>query len=181
MVTSPRVLLLDRDGVINVDRPTSVLSAAEFVLIPGSLAALVALTRAGWLVAVVTNQSCIGRGHVSAEVVAQIHADLSAAVVAAGGQALRFYISTSADPADPERKPRPGLIHRAQAELGFEAAITWLVGDAERDAQAAIAGGVRPALVLTGKGQAAHAAMPEVPVFADLSTFATALLEGSLP
>jgi D-glycero-D-manno-heptose 1,7-bisphosphate phosphatase len=62
MPTAPRVVLLDRDRVINVDRTASVLSAAEFVLIPGSLAALVALTRAGWLVAVVTNQACIGRG-----------------------------------------------------------------------------------------------------------------------
>jgi D-glycero-D-manno-heptose 1,7-bisphosphate phosphatase len=76
MLTATRVVLLDRDGVINVDRSASVLSAAQFALIPGSLAALVA---------VVTNQVCIGRGQVSTEVVEQMHAEPSA-VVAAGGQ-----------------------------------------------------------------------------------------------
>lgn len=188
-MTSPKVVLLDRDGVINRDRPGSVLAAADFELIPGSLAALIALTRAGWQVAIVTNQACIGRGAVAAAVVDGIHAELSAQVVAgaafaagAGAQShpLHFFVSASADPADPDRKPNPGLIQRAHAALAFERASTWLVGDDKRDVLAARAGGVRPALVLTGKGTAAHAALPDVPVFADLQTFATALIEGSL-
>ena len=187
----PKVVLLDRDGVINRDRPGSVLSAADFELIPGSLAALIALTRAGWQVAIVTNQACIGRGAVAASVVDDIHAELAAQVVAGAGGAisrpLHFFVSASADPADPDRKPNPGLIHRAHAALTFERATTWLVGDDQRDVLAARAAGVKPALVLTGKGSAAHAAlsnMPnvsDVPVFADLQTFATALIAGSLP
>lgn len=175
-----RVVLLDRDGVINVDRPGSVLGATDFILVPGSLAALVALTQTGWHVAVVTNQACIGRGSVTAAVVDALHADLSAKVMAGGGQPLHFFVSSSADPGDPDRKPNPGLIHRAHAALGFERATTWLVGDDQRDVLAARAAGVRPALVLTGKGPAAHAALPDVPVFADLQTFVTALIEGSL-
>lgn len=189
-MTSPKVVLLDRDGVINRDRPCSVLSAADFELIPGSLAALIALTRAGWQVAVVTNQACIGRGAVAASVVDAIHAELATQVVAGAGvnrQPLQFFVSASADPADPDRKPNPGLIHRAHAALTFERATTWLVGDDQRDVLAARAAGVKPALVLTGKGSAAHAALsnmpnvPDVPVFADLQTFATALIAGSLP
>lgn len=180
----PKVVLLDRDGVINRDRPGSVLSATDFELIPGSLAALIALTRAGWQVAIVTNQACIGRGAVAASVVDAIHAELAAQVVVGGARAdsqlLHFFVSSSADPADPDRKPNPGLIHRAHAALGFERATTWLVGDDQRDVLAARAGGVRPALVLTGKGPAAYAALPDVPLFADLQTFATALIEGTL-
>ena len=179
-MSSPKVVLLDRDGVINRDRPGSVLSAADFELIPGSLAALIALTRAGWHVAVVTNQACIGRGAVAARVVDGIHAELAAQVVTGGGHPLHFFVSSSADPADPDRKPNPGLIQRAHAALAFERATTWLVGDDQRDVLAARAAGVRPALVLTGKGPAAHVALPDVPVFADLQTFATALIEGSL-
>ena len=183
-MTSPKVVLLDRDGVINRDRPGSVLTAADFELITGSLAALIALARAGWQVAIVTNQACIGRGAVAASVVDAIHAELAAQVVAGGaraeGQRLHFFVSSSADPGDPDRKPNPGLIHRAHAALGFERATTWLVGDDQRDVLAARAAGVRPALVLTGKGPASHVALPDVPVFADLQTFATALIEGSL-
>ena len=185
-MTSPKVVLLDRDGVINRDRPGSVLGVADFELIPGSLAALIALKRAGWQVAIVTNQACIGRGAVAASVIDGIHANLSAQVVAGAGagansQPLHFFVSASANPADPDRKPNPGLIHRAHAALAFERATTWLVGDDQRDVLAARAAGVKPALVLTGKGPAAHAALPDVPLFADLLTFATALIEGSLP
>ena len=182
-MTSPKVVLLDRDGVINRDRPGSVLGVADFELIPGSLAALIALTRAGWQVAIVTNQACIGRGAVAASVVDGIHAELAAQVVAGAGgatsQPLHFFVSPSADPADPDRKPNPGLIQRAHAAFAFKHSTTWLVGDDQRDVLAARAAGVRPALVLTGKGPAAHAALPDVPVFADLQTFATALIEGS--
>jgi len=177
---SPKVVLLDRDGVINHDRPGSVLSAADFELIPGSLSALIALSRAGWELAIVTNQACIGRGAVTAAVVDGIHGELSAQVVAGGGQPLQFFVSTSADPADPDRKPNPGLIQRAHAALAFDRATTWLLGDDQRDVLAARAGGVRPALVLTGKGHAARAALPDVPVFANLLTFTNALLDGSL-
>lgn len=170
-------VLLDRDGVINVDRPSSVLSAADFTLIPGSLQAMIALSRAGYALAVVTNQACIGRGAVSQVVVDALHADLAAQVAAGGGRLDQVFVSASADPNDPDRKPNPGLIRRAQAALGFDPAATWLVGDDSRDVQAARAGGVRPALVLTGKGRAAQAVHPDVPAFADLAAFAAMLLK----
>lgn len=178
MHASSRVVLLDRDGVINVDRPGSVLCPADFSLIPGSLEALIALSCAGWELAMVTNQACIGRGLVTAEVVDGIHRDLAAQVAAGGGSLKHFFVSSSADPADPDRKPNPGLIRRAHATLSFDPAATWLVGDDQRDVLAARAGGVRPALVLTGKGRAAHAALPDVPAFADLQTFAAVLIKG---
>ncbi len=180
------VVLLDRDGVINVDLPTGVSRLADFVLIPGSLAALISLSRAGVTLALVTNQAGIGRGTVSADVVAEMHRELAERVVAGGGRLDHFFVSTSADPLDPDRKPNPGLIYRAQAVLKFTPASTWLVGDDLRDVQAARAGGVRPALVLTGKGMATRdslntqATPPPIPEFADLAAFSSALLHGDL-
>jgi D-glycero-D-manno-heptose 1,7-bisphosphate phosphatase len=180
LASSPRrVVLLDRDGTINRDRPGSVLRQEDFELIPGAIAAIAALSRAGYAVALITNQACIGRGEVSAATVAAIHAGLAAEIAAAGGRLDGIYVAAATDPADPDRKPNPGLVLRAQADLGFVPAETWLVGDDSRDIEAARRAGVRPALVLTGKGVAAHVAYPDVPAFADLAAFAQALLAGS--
>jgi D-glycero-D-manno-heptose 1,7-bisphosphate phosphatase len=180
--SSPRrVVLLDRDGTINRDRPGSVLRQEDFELLPGAVAAIAALSRAGYTVALITNQACIGRGDVSAATVAAIHAGLAADIAAAGGRLDGIYVAAATDPADPDRKPNPGLILRAQADLGFVPAETWLVGDDSRDVEAARRAGVRPALVLTGKGETARRAHPDVPVFADLAAFAQALLAAPSP
>jgi len=176
------VVLLDRDGVLNQDLPGAVTTLRELSLVPGSDRAVALLSRAGYAVLVITNQAAVGRGQLSGTELTRINDQLSAWIIAAGGRIDRFYVCPHTEQEGcPCRKPRPGLIERAASEWGFARAQTWFVGDAERDVAAGLAAGCRPALVRTGKGRAAAAAHPEVPLYDDLLAFATALTGGVAP
>ncbi len=167
---APRCVLLDRDGVLNADLPTGVLRIEDLRLEPGACAGVARLTAAGLRVLVCTNQACVGRGELAPAALAAIHARIDAAVRAAGGRIDGWYVCTHrAEERCACRKPAPGLLLQAQREHGFDPAATWFVGDAERDAQAALAAGCRPLFVRTGKGAAAAAAMPQVPCVEDLA------------
>jgi D-glycero-D-manno-heptose 1,7-bisphosphate phosphatase len=171
------VVLLDRDGVINVDLPTGVLRLGDLRLEPAAPAAIARFTAAGWRVAVCTNQACVGRGEVSADELARIHAAIESAVTAAGGRIDAWFVCTHrAEDRCACRKPEPGLLLQARDRFGFDPADTWFVGDAERDVEAADAAGCRPLLVRTGKGRNAADACPDVPVVDDLAAAATLLL-----
>lgn len=177
-----RVVLLDRDGVLNVDRPASVTVLEDLVLEPGADRAVAALCRAGYRVLVITNQAVVGRGLLSEETLAMMHQRLQAWIAVAGGRIDQFFVCTHAPSANCAcRKPKPGLIEQARATWDFDPAVTWFVGDAERDVEAGRSAGCRPALVLTGKGREAHAHYPEVPVWDDLLAFATELTGTSMP
>lgn len=171
-----RFVLLDRDGVLNRDLPGSVLSADDLEPIEGSAEAVAWLNRAGFEVAVVTNQACVGRGELAPEELERIHLRLLETVAAAGGciRAIHVCPHTDDDACDC-RKPRPGLLRHAAAEHGLDLATTWFVGDDLRDVEAARAAGCRPALVRTGKG-ARVGPVEGVPVFDDLAAFAAWLV-----
>ena len=148
-------IFLDRDGVINANRPDYVKSWAEFAFLPGSLTALVELGHLGWPVVVISNQSAIGRGLLSADSAAAINDCLLAEVRATGGRIDGVYVC----PHRPDegcacRKPQPGLLLQAAEELGLDLARSYLIGDAESDILAALRVGAQPLLVLTGRGQA---------------------------
>lgn len=177
-----RCILLDRDGVLNRDLSTSVCSVAEFELLPGSAEAIARLHRAGFTLLVITNQACVGRGDLAPDELERIHRRLIDQVDAAGGRIDDIFVCahTDADACDC-RKPKPGLIHQAQAKWGFEPGDTWFVGDARRDVQAAEAAGCRPVLVRTGKGEQTAAEFPQLPAFDDLLAFAQAALRESSP
>lgn len=147
-----KYVLLDRDGVINQDRPGSVLSRAEFALLERVPDAIALLNRMGYRVLVVTNQACVGRGDLSREELDAIHALMREKIAAAGGHIDEIYVCPHTDEDDCEcRKPRTGLIDRARRDFGFIAEDTWLIGDDLRDIEAATAAGCRPAIVYTGK------------------------------
>ena len=169
-----RAVFLDRDGVINCNRADHVKTLEEFVLLPGVLAALHLLTVAGVPIGVVSNQSAVNRGVVSVAAVDAIHRRLICLAEAAGAciEAV-LYCPHRPDEACGCRKPKPGLLVRAASELGIDLAASHMVGDALCDIGAAVAVGVQPVLVLTGRGaqQApllAAGGLPEVPVFDDL-------------
>ena len=148
-------IFVDRDGVINANRPDYVKSWAEFEFLPGSLQALVELAGLGWPLVVISNQSAIGRGLVTAERVAEINARMVAAIEAAGGRVDGVYIC----PHRPDegcgcRKPLPGMLQQAAQELGLDLACSYLIGDAESDILAGLAVCAQPILVLTGRGPA---------------------------
>jgi D-glycero-D-manno-heptose 1,7-bisphosphate phosphatase len=145
---------LDRDGVINRDRPDYVKSWDEFEFLPGVLEAFRVLASQPLTIVVVSNQSCIGRGLVSRETVDGIHARMTEAVRKSGGRIdAVYYCPHRPDEDCPCRKPRPGLILKAARELDIDLAASWLIGDDPKDLEAARAAGVRPVLVRTGHGR----------------------------
>jgi D-glycero-D-manno-heptose 1,7-bisphosphate phosphatase len=175
---SARLVLLDRDGVINEDSDY-IKTPDEWRPLPGSLAAIAALTRAGARVVVVTNQSGVGRGLYDVAMLDAIHARMSAAVAAAGGAlAGIYYCPHTPDDGCDCRKPRPGLLHRIERELGCSLAGTPFIGDKRSDVEAAEAIGARPMLVRTGYGAATERALGgrAIEVFDDLESAVRAIL-----
>jgi D-glycero-D-manno-heptose 1,7-bisphosphate phosphatase len=174
--------MVDRDGVINEDSDDYVKSVAEWRPIPGSLDAIGALTRGGYRVVVVTNQSGLGRGLFDEITLAAIHRHMLAAVRAAGGELAGIYYCPHTPDADCDcRKPRPGLFRKLERELGLSVRGVPYIGDKLSDIEAADAAGARPVLVRTGRGFAAEpaAAARGVAVFDDLAAAAHSLLAES--
>jgi D-glycero-D-manno-heptose 1,7-bisphosphate phosphatase len=147
-------VFLDRDGVINRDRPDYVKSWEEFEFLPGVLEAFHLLAPGPHRIIVVSNQSAIGRGLVSRETVDKIHARMTEAVRRGGGRIDAVYYCPHRPDADCLcRKPRPGLLLRAARELDIDLPVSWLIGDDLRDLESAVAAGIRPVLVRTGHGK----------------------------
>ncbi len=173
------LVLLDRDGVLNEDRPDYVQSADQWAWVPGAQEALARLRAAGVRVGVITNQGCVGKGLVSPDTLEAIHDRMRREAAAAGGRIDAVFVCphTGGD-ACGCRKPAPGLLCRAADHFGAELAGVPFVGDAGRDLEAAAAAGARPVLVRTGKGAATEAAglPPGLAVYPDLSAFAAAWL-----
>ena len=174
------LVMIDRDGVINEDSGEFIKSVAEWRPIKGSLEAIAALTRAGWRVTVVTNQSGIGRGLYDEQTLGAIHDHMRERVRAAGGELAGVYYC----PHLPEdgcecRKPRPGMFRALERELGVSVVGAPYVGDRLSDVEAAEAVGARPLLVRTGTGAATEALLQgrAVPVFDDLAAAARSLLD----
>lgn len=174
--------MVDRDGVINEDSLEFVKSVAEWRPIAGSLEALAALHRGGWRVAVVTNQSGVGRGLYDEATLADIHRHMRERVAAAGGELAGIYYCPHLPDAGCEcRKPKPGLFRALERELGLPVKGAPYIGDRISDVEAAHAVGARPLLVRTGTGAATEALVAGrgVPVFDDLAAAARHLLDAS--
>lgn len=174
--------MVDRDGVINEDSDGYIKSVAEWQPIAGSLEAIGSLTRGGYRVVVVTNQSGVGRGLFDEITLAAIHRHMLAAVHAAGGELAGIYYCPHTPEDDCDcRKPRPGLFRNLERELGLPVRGAPYIGDKLSDVEAAEAVGARPILVRTGRGVAAApaAAARGVAVFDDLSAAAHSLLAES--
>ncbi len=154
-----RLVLTDRDGVLNEDRPEGVRRPEELTLIAGAAGALRRLNRAGIPVALLTNQSAIGRGWMGWADLTAIHERLEAALLAEGARLDLVLIAPDApEDAGPRRKPAPGMLIEALARFGVAAGDATMIGDDVRDLEAAAAAGCRRILVRTGKGAALAAA-----------------------
>ncbi len=177
-----KLVLLDRDGVINRDRPDSVKNPDEFIMIEGAAEAISRLNDAGRRVAVVTNQSIVGRGVIDQAMLDRIHEKMMAALAGAGARIDRLYVCPDAPSAATERrKPGPGMLQEALSDFRARAAETPMIGDALRDLEAAAAAGCPRILVRTGKGKDTQAqGLPNVvlpvAVHADLASAVAALL-----
>lgn len=174
------LVMIDRDGVINEDSGDFIKSVAEWHAIRGSLEAIAALHRAGWRVAVVTNQSGIGRGLYDEAALGEIHRHMWERVRAAGGELAGIYYCPHLPEDDCDcRKPRPGMFRALERELGLSVRGAPYIGDRISDVEAAEGVGARPILVRTGVGAATEALIAgrEVPVFDDLAAAARSLLD----
>lgn len=180
-----KLIILDRDGVINEDSDDYIKSPEEWIPISGSLEAIARLTRAGYRIAVATNQSGVARGLFDLETLQGIHDKMCGAVTAAGGEiAAIFFCPHGPDDGCACRKPRPGMLRDIGTRFAVGLGGVPAVGDSLRDVQAAQAVGARPILVRTGKGKNTVRrgdGLAGVEIYADLAAAADALLRGASP
>jgi D-glycero-D-manno-heptose 1,7-bisphosphate phosphatase len=172
-----KLVILDRDGVINYDSDLYIKSPDEWRPIPGSLEAIARLTQWGYRVVVATNQSGIGRGLFVMDKLNAIHDKMIKSVAQAGGRidAVFFCPHTNADKCGC-RKPKPGMLEEIAVRYNADLEGVPAVGDSLRDLEAAVAVGAQPMLVLTGKGKKTQMD-PNLPpgtiVFPDLAAAVT--------
>lgn len=152
-----QTIFLDRDGVINRNRPRGdyVKSWEEFEFLPGALGAIARLTQEGFRLLVITNQACVGKGIVSWATVQEIHARMVKEIAHAGGQIEEVLCCPHLENAACGcRKPAPGLLRRATEEYRVDLKQAILVGDSVKDVQtAAAAAGIPAIMVLSGLGR----------------------------
>ncbi len=168
-----KLIILDRDGVVNFDSDQFIKSPDEWKPIPGSLEAIARLNQAGYRVVLATNQSGIGRGLFDMATLNAIHDKMHKALAQVGGRIdALFFCPHAADSKCDCRKPKPGMFEEISKRFNMELDGVPAIGDSLRDLQAAVALGAQPILVRTGKGEKTLAAggLPEgTLVFDDLA------------
>ena len=176
-----KLIILDRDGVINEDSDEYIKSPQEWIPIPGSLEAIARLNKADYRVVVATNQSGIARGYYDLETLNAMHRKMNDLLAQLGGKVDGVFFC----PHGPEdgcdcRKPMPGLFKQISRRMNKALRGVPSVGDSLRDIQAAKHVGADPYLVMTGKGRrtlgSKHLPMG-TPVFNDLAAVVESLLE----
>lgn len=176
-----KLIILDRDGVINEDSDNYIRSVDEFIPLPGSVEAMARLSRAGYRIAIATNQSGIARGYYDIATLNMMHEKLTRLLSAHGGKVDGiFYCPHGPDDNCDCRKPKAGLLHDIQKRFDTDLQGVYVVGDSLRDLQAAQAVGASPILVRTGKGErtiAKNEGLEDVPIYDDLAAFVDQLLQ----
>lgn len=176
-------IFLDRDGVIVENRADYVKSISEIQILPGALAALARAAQLEARLVVVSNQSAIGRGLLTEAGLQAITAHLQAAITAAGGRIDGWYFCPHRPDAGCHcRKPKPGMLLDAAADLGLDLPASVIIGDAMSDLLAGQAAGAQAILVRTGRGQSqvpelGAAGLAAVPVVADLAAALEQLMQ----
>lgn len=184
-INAVKPVFLDRDGVINLNRSDYVKSLEEWVPLHGAIEAIARLSKAGYPVIVITNQSAIARKYCLVSDVERIHRHLEYLVSRAGGLISGIYYC----PHHPEdgcgcRKPRTGMVDAARIELDL-AAGGYIVGDADSDMELGRRAGLKTILVRTGRGndQLKKIKSKDIPqpwkVTEDISSAAQTIIEDS--
>ena len=176
-----KLVILDRDGVINHDSPSYIKSPDEWRPIARSLDAIARLTQADYQVVVATNQSGVGQGIFDMATLNAIHDKMHKAAAQAGGRIdAVFFCPHTVNDACACRKPKAGMLEEIGRRFNIQLKGVPFIGDGLRDLQAAVAAGAEPVLVLTGKGAATRreGGLPDgTRVYADLAEAVTSLLK----
>ena len=178
-----KLVIVDRDGTINVEREGYIQTPEEWEPLPGSLDAIARLNHAGFHVVIAANMPGLGRGLFDVSALNAIHARMNKQLAAVGGRVEAvFFCPHAPDEGCSCRKPLPGLFLQIGERYKVDLKHVHAVGDSIRDVQAAAAAGCIPHLVLTGMGAPAstNPLPPEFPrgtrVHADLAEFATTFI-----
>jgi D-glycero-D-manno-heptose 1,7-bisphosphate phosphatase len=176
-----KLVILDRDGVVNEDSPAYIKSVDEWHPIKGSLEAIALLNQHGFTVAIATNQSGLARGMYDETILTAIHEKMHNAVKALGGKIDSiFYCPHGPDSDCNCRKPKPGLLHQIAAHYRIALTNVPYIGDSYRDIEAGMNAGATPILVLTGNGQKTlqtHAKdLQKIAYYDDLFAYARSLV-----
>ena len=175
-----KIIVLDRDGVINEDSDAFIKSADEWHPVDGSIEAIKKLKKAGWLVAVATNQSGIKRGYYSRQTLSEMHQKFVALL---GDDSIDWisYAPYLSDDDSPARKPGTGMLQAIEQRFGLSLKGAPMVGDTLADVKVAMAMGMQPVLVKTGKGErtlaTGDALLQELPVFDNLHAVVEAFIK----
>jgi D-glycero-D-manno-heptose 1,7-bisphosphate phosphatase len=186
VIKARRAVFLDRDGTINVEKEY-LHRVEDFEFIPVAPQAVRLLNDAGFLVIVVTNQSGIARGYYDETALEMLHGHMERELARFGAAVDACYFC----PHHPQhgigdyrqecacRKPLPGMLHQAAADLGIDLSASYIIGDKLADVEAGLKAGCRPLLVRTGYGRAEEAALPEgVPAYDDILAATRAIIAG---
>ena len=186
MLHVPRLVILGRDGILNVYRDDHVKAPEEWQPMPGALEAVARLNHAGWHTVVATNQAGIGRGMIDMASVNAVHQRMMQRLAAVGGRldGVFFCPHTPEDDCDC-RKPKPGLMRQIGLRYGIDLRTVPMVCDTLRDLQAAQAAGCEPHLVRSGRAAALDdtqlelivAQIPGSEVHDDLGAFVDFMLQ----
>ena len=175
-----KLIILDRDGVINFDSDQFIKNPEEWKPIPGSLEAIARLSQSDYRVVVATNQSGIGRGLFDMTTLNSIHDKMHKACALLGGRIdAVFFCPHTAEANCACRKPKSGMIEEIAQRYNMELNGVPAVGDSLRDLEAAARMGAQPFLVLTGKGTKTQAkgGLPEgTQIFPDLAAVVSHIL-----
>ncbi len=187
IIQSDKVIILDRDGVINHDSDDYIKSPEEWIPIEGSLEAIAKLNAEGYKVFIFTNQSGIGRGYYTLDTLQDMHEKMRKLLLDLGGHIEAIFFC----PHTPEqrcqcRKPKTGMLQELAQRYQIDLAQTRIIGDSLKDMQAAKQVDARAYLVKTGKGKRtirnSNRELEEmaIPVFKDLADFTSNLLADKL-
>ena len=180
-----KVIVLDRDGVINHDSDAYIKSVEEWIPIAGSLEAIARLNHSGYTVVVASNQSGLARGYFTIETLMAIHKKMDEELSKAGGRVSAiFYCPHGPDDACDCRKPKPGMLLEIGQRFNVPLKDVIFIGDSVSDIKAASNASAKSMLVRTGKGIKAEKPLlaeckETVPVFDDLASAVTAILTES--
>jgi len=170
-----KLIILDRDGVINEDSDDYIKSPEEFIPIPGSFEAITRLCHADYKVVIATNQSGLARGYYDLDILNAIHAKMFRLLGIHGGKIEAvFFCPHGPDDNCSCRKPQTGLLDDIAKR--YETTLTNIpfIGDSISDIKAALASGASPYLVKTGKGRrtiknATDNELDNIPIYNDLN------------
>lgn len=179
----PKLIILDRDGVVNEDSDDYIKSVEEWIPVPGSIEAICELSKAGYVITIATNQSGIGRGFYHLETLHAMHEKMENLVKSGGGHIQGVYYCPHLPGEGCDcRKPDIGLIRQIEESTGLSAVGAPFVGDSISDIEAAQKAHCQPILVRSGKGERTLKKLVEnhgIPVFTNLLAYTQHLLHRS--